>query len=306
MGSSLSTPGASNANDRPAVAATLPPAGCPMHRKLEDATANVSPPPSAETNIDPRNNIPSLSQNPAYGQTIALPLERMRSSIPRTLSDLSTASEHESASTCPMARGGPSRTTEETKDTWVYPSPQQFYNALVRKGWETPVQAIPVMVDIHNWMNEAVWQEVLRWERRYFNPKQSNLALEPEEIPEVSLARFQGRPQDLSPKARFHMLLGRIFPNVYSELPPFDRHDWMVRRDGWGAEEQDKLHRYVIDYYSGADDEDGNPVFHFDVRPAIDDLDSLTARLQEWARIKRETWLGEEQSSITKDAKINN
>lgn len=30
-----------------------------------------------------------------------------------------------------------------------------------------------------------------------------------------SLARFEGRPQDLSPKARYNLLLGKLFPNLY-------------------------------------------------------------------------------------------
>lgn len=43
-----------------------------------------------------------------------------------------------------------------------------------------------------------------------------------------------------------------------------------------------------------------------DVRPAIDDLDSLAARLHEWARVKRETWLSQERETTTRDAKIDN
>lgn len=50
--------------------------------------------------------------------------------------------------------------------TWEYPSPQQFYNALVRKGWETPEEHIETMVEIHNFLNEAAWNEVLKWEKR--------------------------------------------------------------------------------------------------------------------------------------------
>jgi cytochrome c heme-lyase len=49
---------------------------------------------------------------------------------------------------------------------WEYPSPQQFYNALVRKGWETPEESIQMVVDIHNWINEGGWDEIMRWERR--------------------------------------------------------------------------------------------------------------------------------------------
>lgn len=49
---------------------------------------------------------------------------------------------------------------------WEYPSPQQFYNALVRKGWETPEESIEMVVAIHNFLNERAWEEVMAWERR--------------------------------------------------------------------------------------------------------------------------------------------
>jgi len=47
---------------------------------------------------------------------------------------------------------------------WEYPSPQQFFNALVRKGWETPENEIETMVQIHNFLNEKAWEEVHKWE----------------------------------------------------------------------------------------------------------------------------------------------
>jgi cytochrome c heme-lyase len=50
----------------------------------------------------------------------------------------------------------------------VHHSPkQQFYNALKRKGWETPEHQVSTMVDIHNFLNEGCWEEVLRWEQEY-------------------------------------------------------------------------------------------------------------------------------------------
>jgi hypothetical protein len=49
---------------------------------------------------------------------------------------------------------------------WEYPSPQQFYNALVRKGWETPEESIEMVVAIHNFLNERAWEEVMKWEKR--------------------------------------------------------------------------------------------------------------------------------------------
>ncbi|MBW0482414.1 hypothetical protein O181_022129 [Austropuccinia psidii MF-1] len=270
---------------------------CPAHSASIDALAAQS------DDIDERNRMPRLAQVPAVGQRMTLPLERTKSSIPRT--DLSSSSHQAVPSSCPMVNNS-NDSKSKVKETWTYPSPQQFYNALVRKGWDTPEESVPIMVDIHNWMNEAVWQEVLKWENRYFNPINSfSSPTETQVTPEISLAKFQGRPNDLSPKARFHLLLGRLFPSTYSGQKPFDRHDWLIRRESFGTVEQDKLHRYVIDYYTDADDEDGNPVFYFDVRPAIDDLDSLSVRLREWSRIKREVWFSNDPQTVNKTSNIS-
>ena len=51
----------------------------------------------------------------------------------------------------------------------------------------------------------------------------------------VSLLRFKGKPRDYSPKARLLNALGYKLP--------FDRHDWIVDRNG-------KDVRYVIDFYN--------------------------------------------------------
>jgi hypothetical protein len=111
-------------------------AACPV--------AHDTPPKSAQCPIDhagnnPLNQIPELAQARAPGQTIELPLSRTESSIPR-----------------------------EASTKWEYPSPQQFYNALVRKGWETPEEHVETMVDIHNFLNEQAWMEVLKWEKRQY------------------------------------------------------------------------------------------------------------------------------------------
>jgi cytochrome c heme-lyase len=52
-----------------------------------------------------------------------------------------------------------------------------------------------------------------------------------------------------------------------------DRHDWTVNRCG-------KQVRYVIDYYSGREDEPGVPVFHADIRPALDSPGALVDRVR--------------------------
>jgi len=53
---------------------------------------------------------------------------------------------------------------------WEYPSAQRFYDGLARKGWETPEEDVQTMVDIHNFLNEEAWQEILKWEPPYVPP----------------------------------------------------------------------------------------------------------------------------------------
>ncbi|KAJ3211475.1 holocytochrome c synthase [Dinochytrium kinnereticum] len=178
--------------------------------------------------LNPLNMIPHLSDEMAPGQKAPLSKEREKSTIPKNPS---------------------------SQETWEYPSPQGFYNALKRKGWETPEGDIPTMVAIHNFLNEACWGEILKWEEKYHC-----------DCKDITLKRFQGRPQDLSPKAWF---MGKF----YGAERPFDRHDWTVNRCG-------KDVRYVIDYYSGHD-EPGNPAFNVDVRPALDSPSAIWDRAKD-------------------------
>jgi cytochrome c heme-lyase len=109
----------------------------------------------------------------------------------------------------------------------------------------------------------------------------------------VQLARFKGRPGEMSPKARLWLFAGWLLPTRFkyvpfsiiihvirkltsfaSTEPPFDRHDWIVRRPKTGEEV-----RYVIDYYSAPPEPDGSPVFSLDVRPALDSLGSMKERI---------------------------
>ncbi|KAK9898208.1 cytochrome c and c1 heme-lyase [Cystobasidium minutum MCA 4210] len=254
-----------------------------MH-EVSTTTAAEPAQPSFFERLNPLNNIPALSQSPVSpSQQTYLSLERTVSSIPRAISTESSenkAASSTSAGACPVVHDAKGKQKASNQDddasasNWVYPSPQQFYNALMRKGKDTPEESIDVMVQIHNFLNEKAWDEVRRWEDMRTPGER------------IELARFEGRPQDLSPKARFHLLLGSIFSNTYSSTPPFDRHDWYVRRPSDGT-----YQRYVIDYYSAPDDEQGNPVFSLDVRPALDSPGAVVNRMQEWARLKKETWL---------------
>lgn len=173
------------------------------------ATSAVAEPSFLER-LNPLNNIPLLSQSPlSEAQQTALSLERTVSSIPRVISNSSDEKGTSPAGACPVVHDtkGKQKAADQdaqaTNSNWVYPSPQQFYNALMRKGKETPEQSIDVMVQIHNFINEKAWDEVRRWEDMRTPGER------------IELARFEGRPQDLSPKARFHLLLGSIFSNTY-------------------------------------------------------------------------------------------
>ena len=139
-----------------------------------------------------------ISQERAEGQRVNLPLERETSTIPKGTGD----------------------------GTWEYPSPQQMYNALLRKGYhDTDATAVESMVSIHNFLNEGAWGEILEWERRFgkglargwqiSRRGEANALntrdIEGEEV-RPSLIRFQGRPKDMTPKATMLQVMGWIYP----------------------------------------------------------------------------------------------
>ena len=165
----------------------------------------------------------------------------------------------------------------------MYPSEQQYFNAMRRKGWGPQETDMHAVVAIHNSVNEQSWREVLKWEHENH----------PETAHGVKLKRFVGRPKDMSPKARLKTWMGYA--------PPFDRHDWIVERPN--GEEI----RYVIDFYTGAkpgaadtasssNSSTGSATetretafarqpqrqvaIHIDARPALDSVGSAVDRLR--------------------------
>jgi hypothetical protein len=141
MGQTASSPSSPALEPHPHVPMhQKPPAsssGCPIQHDPPAKSAPAQCPIDHGQNLNPLNQMPTLAQAPSPNQSTTLPLTRTESSIPRD----------------PSAK-------------WEYPSPQQFYNALVRKGWETPEEHVETMVEIHNFLNEEAWQEVLKWEKR--------------------------------------------------------------------------------------------------------------------------------------------
>lgn len=143
-------------------AAPSPPPECPMHDASSSSTHSLDALQALQAQLE--NNMPELPQSRAPGQTTSLDLERTISSIPRKAEQRRhlPGSTDAEGSTCPVA--GPSTAILESDRRWVYPSPQQFHNALVRKGKAAPEESVGMMVNIHNWLNESAWMEIRRWE----------------------------------------------------------------------------------------------------------------------------------------------
>ncbi|CAK8689126.1 unnamed protein product [Clavelina lepadiformis] len=185
--------------------------------------------------IDPQNMMPPPNQQPSPDQPFTLSTSRVKSTIPKA-----------------NAKEG---------ETWVYPSEQMFWNAMLRKGWrwkedEPESSDLENIVTIHNANNEQAWQEVLRWE-----------AFHCRECPDgPKLLKFGGKAKEFSPRARVRSWMGY-------ELP-FDRHDWIVDRCG-------KHVRYIIDYYDGGKvDPDTQEFTLLDVRPAFDSFGAVWDRMK--------------------------
>ena len=221
------------------------------------------------------------SHFPAPGQRALLSTQRVISSIPRGDDDARDApspSSPSSPSSSSAADGGPSSSTSAVPShqppdsvRWQYPSEQQFYNAMLRKGHRPPVESIPSVLRIHNAVNERSWHQVRRWEREI----RGNY--------EPRLVKFVGRPKDLSPRAWFNS-------RVLGTGEPFDRHDWYVEDATGGGGPR----RYVIDFYEGEGGGGGGaggtpaaagpPSMYIDVRPALDSPSAAADRMAMFAR----------------------
>lgn len=249
-------------------------------------------PPNASSESSPAGTAPSKT-----GLLARLnPLNNMFSELDNKRSDKQTQNlglERES-STIPKGDGS----------LWEYPSAQQMYNAMLRKGYtDTPIDAVESMVGVHNFLNEGAWAEIMGWERRFSRgvlegyrickkgEDYANFTLGTDEdpfdtttwtdkkIPPPKLLRFTGRPTEPTPKSQILQWLGYVMPEKFGTAPPFDRHDWFVERcNEKGCEEV----RYVIDYYEGEPEPTGEPVFFLDVRPAVDGPTSAAERTIRW------------------------
>ncbi len=212
----------------------IPPSSCPVKSPndplLSSQTADEVP-SATLSKLNPLNYIPAHLPNTRSSsspQDITLPLSRSTSSIPRA----------------------------DTPNTrWEYPSPQQMYNAMLRKGYtDTPADAVESMVAVHNFLNEGAWEEIVTWEEIFrgglkdgwrlcrmgeegmrmerlrsevMRMRREELGLQPqaadhEDDPyQPQLVRFQGRPKDMTPKAGILQALGWIWPTKFGYVSAF-------------------------------------------------------------------------------------
>jgi len=143
---------------------------------------------------------------------------------------------------------------------WVYPSEQQFFSAMKRKKFDPNAGDMPVIIPIHNAVNERCWSEVLRWERGHGA----------EACGGPELVKFEGDSSKLTPKAWLNMW-------VFGATRPFDRHDWTIDRCGVKLD-------YVIDFYSGKPDPrfPERQSFYLDVRPKLNSWEGIKMRVWKW------------------------
>jgi len=216
---------------------------CPVQHSSKLPTQNdgwVSECPAAagklqsqsSKDIDPRNMMPPPNQRPAPDQPFDLSTARQMSKIPKVGTD---------------------------NEYWEYPSQQMFWNAMLRKGWRWEESGLAPkdmedIINIHNANNDQAWIEVLKWESLRVKSDSS--------MPK--LKSFRGKASEFSPRARFRGWLGYEMP--------FDRHDWIIDRDGREV-------RYIIDYYDGGSVDPKTHQFTLlDVRPAMDSYQAMYDR----------------------------
>lgn len=193
-----------NAISAPKLPTPSPESACP-YTPGEISKTPEAKPASKYSKYNPLNYMFSdLSQDRADNQTVALPTEREPSTIPKGSGE----------------------------GNWEYPSPQQMYNALLRKGYtDTDATAVESMVSVHNFLNEGAWAEIVEWERRFSGGLSkgwqmckkgesasmagADIGANEDVVAQPKLIRFMGRPQEMTPKAAMIQVMGWIYPAAF-------------------------------------------------------------------------------------------
>ena len=249
-----------------------PPPGCPIK-----GTANMS-----------REEFNNYAQSPTVDQEFPLSTARVKSTIPRGSGDINLCPAHQKfvEPSVSAGKGLSPKSQDSSNNNWVYPSEQQYYNAMLRKGYGNSVKAneVPFILQIHNAVNERGWSRVKLWEATFLGSSENPPP--PQNHYKTTLTKFVGRPKDMSPKAFF-----KTYFMGYTA--PFDRHDWYVEtRNMKDPTVPPTSRRYVIDFYSGSSknalqestnkNKNGAVDVYLDVRPAVDTFDVAFGRAKFW------------------------
>ena len=172
MGASASVPAPAPA---PAAGAGSAGGGCPVPHgggspsgAVAGGGSGVCPVPHGSPSSPPPPARPSEARGTAYNvyaQPLPPPALDARNKMPAAAAQSRAPGQEKELSTQRQAssirKGG-----TEAGTTWLYPSPQMFWNALVRKRKAEHVDEddMPVVVKIHNEMNERTWKMLLGWE----------------------------------------------------------------------------------------------------------------------------------------------
>ncbi|GMH90402.1 hypothetical protein TrST_g5522 [Triparma strigata] len=215
---------------------------CPVDPATRSIWSSLNPFGSGKPSIEPQSSDiksssyklpPSLEESAAHKQT------------PRPGQDFPLHTSR-SVSSIPKANYTPSHQSQvgssEEKDKWVYPSEQQYFNAVMRKGWKgVEPKDIPEVVRIHNFVNERGWAE--------------------DPSPKSILNRLMGYS---APFDRHDWIVERVRPALF--------HEEIMGYKGLVKEEV----RYVIDFYQGT----GGMGCYLDVRPAVDGVQEIWDRIK--------------------------
>lgn len=63
----------------------------------------------------------------------------------------------------------------DKNDNWQYPSPQRFFNAMKKKGYNPRSEDMQTVVSIHNTVNEKCWKNILEYEKYHLEYGNMNM-----------------------------------------------------------------------------------------------------------------------------------
>jgi cytochrome c heme-lyase len=178
--------------DHPAIPSDSNLDQCPVDHSTRSKWLDVA---GSSSDAGPSNSTPPSPQNPFYSASPAsgprnvakLSKDREISSIPRAQK---TETQHIGSSE------GANQKDED--GNWVYPSEEQFFNAMQRKNHKPRAGDMRSIVPIHNAVNERAWEEILAWEAGMGSEKCGG----------PRLVSFAGKPKQRTPKAWINTALG--------------------------------------------------------------------------------------------------